>query len=735
MIPQDLHFDFSFALYLILICPLLIVFYLYLFSYREKTLKLFAFKENLQKLATPRSKWIYFLKVLSFCLAWVLLVFALMQPKGNGYYPNKQSGAEQEEIKQKPHDVIFLIDASASMSIVDEGKTRLEFAKEIVDETASLLQGENASLYAFTSILTKMSPPTPDLFFVRLMLRQLSINEGGTEGTDFKKALTPLLEKYSKEPSRLMTFILLSDGGDTSLYGISDNEKEAAIDKIIADLGSLLTPNSTLTTIGLGTIKPSLIPNMNYQGKPVYSGLEETLLKRLSEKGNGSYIKANDFTALHISKELMKQILKKTKTSNEGQTTDPKSLIVYQEFYQLPLGIALLLLIFYLIFPNSFLFSKTFLLMLFFSLTLQASLDTELKEAQNFFEAGVSLQAENIYQEILKKNLTPFEKTIVLYNLGTLFLNSNEPKKAGDTFDLIPFTNEIPSFILRRIKTNSSIAKFREALLLENNSRKRIYLLILSEKALTAAIKAACTQDHLEGRSNCIIPADLSVLSTSIHQQLKGHSPEDFTLFSIEQFHAKIAEISLKSEKLKVVTKEDLKKLLGFAIEMEQEVLVMTGQMNQLNEMPGQALKALKEGQVQTLKIADRYLKEVYAMQRSSYKNQECQKKPWNEILPLYNKGYNAALNALNEIVLAETEDLSHLFLSFSHEEEAIKYWKMANQKSAKKEEDNKKPEKLDEKVKSTSQSALQLLQEMQAGDKRQKAYPKTSKQEVMRPW
>ena len=202
MIPQDLHYGFFSAYIFLFVVLMLGAQFWFLYHYRKKALYMYSSNENLKKLLTERSKIIYFFKAILFCLSWILITYALMQPQGNGYYPNiaetKKKDNLKEAFKLKAHDVIFLIDASASMSVHDtiSGKSRLEFAKEIADEIASSLKGENAALYAFTSTATKMSPPTPDLFFVRMMLRQLSINEGGVTGTDFLKSLEKIREKH-----------------------------------------------------------------------------------------------------------------------------------------------------------------------------------------------------------------------------------------------------------------------------------------------------------------------------------------------------------------------------------------------------------------------------------------------------------------------------------------------------------------------------------------------------------
>src|SRR5690606_21686855 len=99
---------------------------------------------------------------------------------------------------RKAHDVIFLVDASASMSVADMrgGLSRFNYAKEIVDAAISKLQGESVALSAFTSGVTVLSPLTMDYFFVRIMLKQMQINEGDIAGTNLVEAIAVTREQY-----------------------------------------------------------------------------------------------------------------------------------------------------------------------------------------------------------------------------------------------------------------------------------------------------------------------------------------------------------------------------------------------------------------------------------------------------------------------------------------------------------------------------------------------------------
>ena len=84
-----------------------------------------------------------------------------------------------------------MLDTSASMSVEDtrQKNTRLEVAKEIIDEMVQKLDGQNVALYSFTSALTPIVPLTLDYLFTRLMLQDVHLNYGEVAGTDLFESL------------------------------------------------------------------------------------------------------------------------------------------------------------------------------------------------------------------------------------------------------------------------------------------------------------------------------------------------------------------------------------------------------------------------------------------------------------------------------------------------------------------------------------------------------------------
>lgn len=368
MIWSTLQYDWpSVALLLLLVIPIVWSFFL-LYNYRQKVLTDFADSSVLDVILEKREPSIFWVKVFLFCLAWTCGVVALMQPKGNERYvstsPDGQvavskQGPKKGQVRKKAHEVIFLVDASASMKINDiSGKSRLDVSKEIVDDVIRHLKGENVSLFAFTSATMQIVPSTLDYLFTRLMLQQIEINEGETEGTDIKLALEFLRKLYfAKTSPKTKTVIILSDGGDTSLVGLSQEQRREQINQIISPIADAGEKNLRVFAVGLGSLKGQEIPDISFQGHPVVSALEEPLLRKLSAVGRGEILLVGPMTPFQISQSLAQKIARDESFVDDSEDQLPPDMgertRVYDLYFQIPLGIAILALAGCLLIPDT----------------------------------------------------------------------------------------------------------------------------------------------------------------------------------------------------------------------------------------------------------------------------------------------------------------------------------------------------------------------------------------------
>ena len=355
---RALQLDFPSAAWLLFVVIGIAWLFFFLFHYRQKKLQSFAERSVLDSIVEKREPVIFWIKVILYGTAWICAVMALMGPKGNERYVStspdgqvaivKKSALEKTVLRKNTHEVIFLVDASASMNIADlSGRTRLEVAKEIVDDVIHHLKGENVSLFAFTSATTQIVPSTLDYLFTRLMLQQIKINEEETEGTDIKQALEALRKQFfAKASPKNKTLIVLSDGGDTSLVGLNAEERKQAIAKIISPIADAGEKKLHVFAVGLGSSEGKEVPDVLFHGRSVTSAVDEPLLRRLSLSGN--LFVATKMAPFHISEALNQNIAREESfvdTSVDLSLPDSgNGTHIYDFYFQYPLSAAIIAL-------------------------------------------------------------------------------------------------------------------------------------------------------------------------------------------------------------------------------------------------------------------------------------------------------------------------------------------------------------------------------------------------------
>ncbi len=216
---HSITFQFpSAGLFILLLIPFFVGHFV-LTRYRQKQQNVYASSHLLPHLLIARASTFRRTKIVVWALIWILACLALMDPLSNVRYLSSHS-ASLNQPQVVPHEIIFLVDTSASMLVPDgyDKHTRLESAKSILKSILRQLQGQTVSLYAFTSQTTHVVPPTLDYLFTRLSIEELHINQGNVGGTRLAPVLNALKEQASsKIVSKYQTVILLTDGGDTKL--------------------------------------------------------------------------------------------------------------------------------------------------------------------------------------------------------------------------------------------------------------------------------------------------------------------------------------------------------------------------------------------------------------------------------------------------------------------------------------------------------------------------------------
>lgn len=321
-----------------------------LYRYRKTQIQLFTSEKLLPALLIPRSTIQTGLKITGLAFIWFFAVMALMGPRGNLRY-SPSANHEIIEKQAETFEILFLIDTSASMNVPDgkNGQTRLNQAKEIMDDVVSQQKGMTIAIDAMTSELTHVVPPTQDYLFVRLMIQQLAINEGDVGGTRFEPVLEKVVDQLHSNPTTYGGVIFLfSDGGDNNVFE-TDTPSLKSIQMILKTIEGLDLARFKLYTIGIGNSVSTEIPNVIHDGQPVKSKLEPLILQKLASKGQGSYFNASEWNNWQLAAQLV-QLANQDRKDQKSMSVEQNLSTVserekrYDLYFQIPLGFAILIL-------------------------------------------------------------------------------------------------------------------------------------------------------------------------------------------------------------------------------------------------------------------------------------------------------------------------------------------------------------------------------------------------------
>ncbi len=252
-------------------------------------------------------------------------------------FARPQWGFKWHEVKRQGLDIIIAIDVSKSMLADDVKPNRLERAKLAVRDLIKKLKGDRLGLVAFSGSSFLACPLTSDYGGFVLALDDLSSKTISRGGTSLSSAIQQSIKGYEKIPSQYKIVVIITDGenleGDP--IAAAENAKRAGI-KIFC--------------IGIGTSEGELIRFKNdkgeyeflkdNQGNFVKSRLDENILKRIALMTGGAYVRSQgaEFGLDYIYEKRLSRM--------EKRDIESKMRKQYTERFQIPLAIALMLLIF-----------------------------------------------------------------------------------------------------------------------------------------------------------------------------------------------------------------------------------------------------------------------------------------------------------------------------------------------------------------------------------------------------
>ncbi|MFY9150652.1 MAG: VWA domain-containing protein [Prolixibacteraceae bacterium] len=312
-------------LYLLLVIPALMVFFWYSRLQRRKALALFGQKDILSVLMPNVSSGRPVLKFIILLLALSSIIVGIARP---------QFGSKLKTEKRKGIELMIALDVSNSMMAEDIQPNRLERAKRAISQLVDKLSNDKIGLIVFAGDAYIQLPITADYVSAKLFLNSISTEMVPTQGTAIGAAINLGLKSFSPQFAGSKAMIVITDG---------ENHEDDAIGaaKAAAEQGVFVY------TIGMGLPQGGPIPvssggQRNYrkdnQGNVIVTKLDEPMLQKIAEAGNGAYIRANN--AQVGLNSLFSEVNKMEKTELETQIYAD-----YDDKFQYFLGLGLFLIL------------------------------------------------------------------------------------------------------------------------------------------------------------------------------------------------------------------------------------------------------------------------------------------------------------------------------------------------------------------------------------------------------
>lgn len=277
-----------------------------------------SFLSELESLAKPKSQ----LKsskvtLILASLIWVLLVISLARPQWVG---------DAQFVSAQGYDLMLAVDTSGSMQLQDldwNGKPtdRLTLIKKLFVPFIESRQGDRLGLLFFGTHAYLQAPLTKDRQTIKNWLNDSFIGLAGTQ-TAIGDGIGLAVKKLSEEDqSKQPILILLTDGANNS-------------GKLSPEIATELAQqaNVKIYAIGIGSDKPMLTGNGMVSAS---YDLDETALQNIADKTGGRYFRARTNADLLQITQAINQL--------EPIEQPQESIRFVEEYYAIPLAVALIL--------------------------------------------------------------------------------------------------------------------------------------------------------------------------------------------------------------------------------------------------------------------------------------------------------------------------------------------------------------------------------------------------------
>ena len=289
--PVEVIFRGQFAsphlLYLLVFIPILVLFYVFAFHRKRKSLSRFGNLALVRKLSSSVSRKAQIWKALLLVVAFIILVISMARPK---------MGEKEKPGKRKGQDIMIALDISLSMMAKDILPNRLEKAKHEIRSFIDKLEGDRVGLLVFAGKPFVWCPLTIDYGTARMFLDSIGPDLIPEPGTGIGNAIQKAMPSFIKEENQHKVLVLITDGEDHQ--GKPVEMAEAAAKEGIV-----------IYTVGIGSSAGVPIPMTDEGGnrtgfkkdrkvQVVLTRINELTLKNIAWKTGGEFYRINSGEAV-----------------------------------------------------------------------------------------------------------------------------------------------------------------------------------------------------------------------------------------------------------------------------------------------------------------------------------------------------------------------------------------------------------------------------------------------------
>lgn len=289
-------------LYLLIVIPVLVIFYFYSNYRRKKRLRKYGDMKLLQSLMPEVSKYRPDVKFWLTVAAMTLIIFTLAQP---------QFGSKMETVKRKGIETVVALDISNSMLAQDVTPSRLDKSKKLISRLMDTFNNDKVAMIVFAGEAFTQLPITSDYISAKMFLENISPSLISTQGTDIRAAIDLAMKSFTPNEGVGRAIVLITDG-ENHEGGVIEATQEAAKKGIhVFVLGVGLPDGSPIPVNGGNEFR------RDKDGNVVITHLNEAMCQEIARAGKGMYVRVDNTN--NAERALNAEINKLAKSDVETQ--------------------------------------------------------------------------------------------------------------------------------------------------------------------------------------------------------------------------------------------------------------------------------------------------------------------------------------------------------------------------------------------------------------------------------